>query len=125
MEEKIFSKKQIIVIILGVLLTAVSFCFYFLLKINWLNIVCGVICFLYMIFLMYFQLYDKQAFTKKQRILYPTLISVIFYGVIITLITLFNPLGKFCFDYILWALFCGASVIPFFYLLLLIVSYVP
>lgn len=125
MEEKIFTKKQIVIIILGVLLTAVSFCFYFLLKINWLNIVCGVICFLYMIFLMYFQLYDKQAFTKKQRILYPTLISVIFYGVLITLITLFNPLGKFCFDYILWALFCGASVIPVFYLLLLVVSYVP
>ena len=32
MEEKVFNKKQIITIVLGVLLTAVSFCFYFLLN---------------------------------------------------------------------------------------------
>ena len=120
MEESGFTKKQIIMIILGVLLTACSFCFYFLLRQNWLNIVCGLICFLFTVFLMYFQLNDKEEFTSKQRIVYPTVILMVFYAALIALIAIFNPLGKFCFDYILWVLFCGPSVIPIFCLVVII-----
>lgn len=125
MVDKGFTKKQIFIMVSGVLFTAFSVCFYILLHINWLNIVCGFTCFFYTIFLMYFQLYDKEEFTPKQRILYPSVILVIFYGVFITLIAILNPLGKFCFDYILWMLFGGASVIPVFYLFLFIVSFIP
>lgn len=123
MEESGFTKKQIIMIILGVLLTACSFCFYFLLRQNWLNIVCGLICFLFTVFLMYFQLNDKEEFTSKQRIVYPTVILMVFYAALIALIAIFNPLGKFCFDYILWVLFCGPSVIPIFCLVVIILAH--
>ena len=125
MEDKNFTAKQIITIILGVILTGISFCFYFLLKINWLYILCGIICFLFTVFQMYFQFYDKAEFTKKQRIVFPTIILTIFYGVLIALIALINPLDGFCIDYILWPLFCGPSIIPVFYLILLIISFAP
>lgn len=115
MEDKGFTKKQIIIIVLGVIFTVFSLCFYILLNINWLNILCGFICFLYTIFLMYFQLYNKEEFTPKQRIKYPTIILVIFYSIFITLISILNPLGKFCLDYVLWVLFLGASILPVFY----------
>lgn len=72
---------------------------------------------------MYFQLCDKEKFTKKQRILYPTIILVIFYGAVITLIALINPFARFCFDYILWMFFSGASIVPVIYLILLILAY--
>lgn len=123
MEEKVFTKKQIITIVLGVLLTAVSFCFYFLLDKLWLNILCGIACFLHMIYLMYFQLNNKEEFTKKQRIIFPTILLAIFYGCLIILLILLNPLGAFQFDYILWTLFCGSSIIPIFFLFLLILSF--
>ena len=123
MEEKGFTKKQIILIILGVLLTAISFCLYFLLNETWLNILCGIICFIYMVFLMYFKLGNKEEFTKKERIVFPTILLSVFYGCLIALITFLNPLGSFRFDYILWTSFCGTSIIPIFYLLLLIFSF--
>ena len=123
MEEKAFNKKQIITIVLGVLLTAVSFCFYFLLNKLWLNILCGIVCLLHMIYLMYFQLNKKEEFTKKQRILFPTILLAVFYGGLITLLILLNPLGSFQFDYILWVLFCGSSIVPIFYLFLIILSF--
>lgn len=125
MEDKNFTTKQIITIILGVILTGISFCFYFLLKINWLNILCGIICFLFTVFQMYFQFYDKVKFTKKQRVILPTIILVVFYGILIALIAVINPLDGFCLDYILWTLFCGPSIIPVFYLILLIISFAP
>ena len=109
MEEKGFTKKQIILIILGVLLTAISFCLYFLLNETWLNILCGIICFIYMVFLMYFKLGNKEEFTKKERIVFPTILLSVFYGCLIALITFLNPLGSFHFDYILWTSFCGTS----------------
>ncbi len=122
MEENGFTKRQIIIIIFGVLFTACSFCLYFLLNINWLNIVCGIICLLYVIFLMYFELYDKEEFTQKQRFLYPTVLVAVFYGAVIALIAIINPLGKFCLDYILWTLFCGPSIIPGIFLLMLFIG---
>ena len=64
MGKSVFRKTNIITIVLGVLLTALAFCFYFLLKITWLNILLGVICFSHMIYLMYFKLDDKEEFTK-------------------------------------------------------------
>ena len=122
MEETRISKKQIVTIILGILLTVISFCSYFLFDFNWLNILCGAGCFIYTIFLLYFQLVDKEEFTKKQRVIYPTVLLTVFYGVLILLVASINPLGKFCFDYILFTLFCGASIIPAFYLLLFIIA---
>ena len=122
MEETRFTKKQIVTIMSGILLTALSFCSYFLLDFNWLNILCGAGCFIYTIFLLYFQLINKEEFTKKQRVIYPSVLLTVFYGVVILLVTSINPLGKFCFDYILFALFCGASIIPAFYLLLFIIA---
>ncbi|MBR7186070.1 MAG: hypothetical protein IKD43_01020 [Clostridia bacterium] len=123
MEEKGFTKKQIIAIVLGVLLTTISFCLYFLFNKTCLNILCGIVCFLHMIYLMYFQLGNKEEFTKKQRIIFPTILISVFYGCLITLIILLNPLGAFHLDYILWVFFCGSSVIPIFYLLLVIFAF--
>lgn len=74
---------------------------------------------------MYFQFYDKVKFTKKQRVILPTIILVVFYGILIALIAVINPLDGFCLDYILWTLFCGPSIIPVFYLILLIISFAP
>ena len=64
-----------------------------------------------------------EEFTKKQRIIFPTILLAIFYGCLIILLILLNPLGAFQFDYILWTLFCGSSIIPIFYLFLLILSF--
>lgn len=77
---------------------------------------------LYVIFLMYFELYDKEEFTQKQRFLYPTVLVAVFYGAVIALIAIINPLGKFCLDYILWTLFCGPSIIPGIFLLMLFIG---
>lgn len=125
MEEKFFTKKEIITIVLGVVLTVVSFCFYLLLNKGWLNILCGIFCFLHMIYLMYFQLANKDEFTKRERILFPTVLLVVFYGFFITLIILLNPLGRFYIDYILWVLYSSSSFIPLFYLVLLLLSFAP
>lgn len=123
MEEKGFTKKQIITIVFGVVLTIISFCLYFLLNKTWLNILCAIVCFLHMINLMYFQLGKKEEFTKKERIILPTILLLVFYGCLTALILLLNPLGAFHFDYILWVFFCSSSVIPIIYLLLLLFSF--
>ena len=123
MRESVFRKIDIIIIVLGVLLTALAFCFYFLLNIIWLNILLGLICFSHMIYLMYFQLGNKEEFTKKERIIYPTVLLAIVYGVLIALICVFNPLGEFYFDYILWVLYCGSSIIPIFYIILILMAF--
>ena len=120
-----FKKAEIMIIILGLLLTALAFCFYFLLNKTWLNILCGIICFSHMIYLMYFQLGDKEEFTRKERIIYPTVLLAIAYGVLIALICIFNPLGKFHFDYILWGLYCGSSIIPILFIILAVISFAP
>ena len=67
-----------------------------------------------MVFLMYFKLGNKEEFTKKERIVFPTILLAVFYGCLIALITFLNPLGSFHFDYILWTSFCGTSIIPIF-----------
>ncbi len=118
-----FKKTEIITIVLGVLLTTLAFCFYFLLKITWIHILFGIICFSQMIYLMYFQLGNKEEFTKKERIIYPTILLAIVYGVLIALICVFNPFGKFHFDYILWGLYCGSSIIPIFYIILMLITF--
>ena len=122
MHENGFKKKEIISIVLGVLFTAFAFVFYFLLEKTWLNILCGIICFFHMVYVMYFQLGDKEEFTKKERIIYPTVLLVFAYGVLITLICIFNPLKKFHFDYILWGLYCSASIIPIIYIILILIA---
>lgn len=120
-----FKKNEIWIIILGVVLTAFAFCAYFLLKITWLNILFGIVCLCHLIYLMYFLLGDKNEFTKRERILYPTVLLTVFYGLLIALISIFNPLGRFCFDYVLWVLYCGSSAVPLLYVFLMIISFSP
>lgn len=120
MKEDSYTKSEIITIVLGVVLTIISFLLYFIANNLWINIVCGVLCLSQIIFQLFFQLANRDEFTKKEKILLPTILLTVFYGALLAIVTLINPLGKFCLDYIFWILYASSSLIPAIYILLLI-----
>jgi len=123
MRKSYYTKGQTVTIAMGVVLSALSFACYFLLGLQWLNCLLAVLCLLQTLYLMYVQLGKGEEFTKKERVLYPTLLLVIFYACLLAFLAWSTPLGSFCFDYVLWTLYCGSSLIPLFYIIMILLSY--
>ena len=110
-------------IIFGVVFTALAFVFYFVFKILWLNCLLAVLCLADACATVFCGADTQQDYTAKEKVAYPLLVLGLFLVVVTAIISFVNPLGVFCIDYLLWAIYASSSIVPIAMLVALVISY--
>lgn len=118
---KKFSKKDITLMLIGIIICSLSIILYFSAKLVWLNIVNGVISGFYSCFYIYYGL-GKKLFNGKERIFFPAIFLIVLFGFILMMLIMSNPIGDFGYNYFLWSLYIEALVIPMLYFVLVYFS---
>lgn len=117
-----FSFKEILIMLIGLVITGLSFLCYFVFKKTLLDVTWAIVSLVFTIWLLFFVLRDQRQFSKIQNIIYPLIILLVFYGFVLALIVIINPLKMFSLAYLFWMIYLGAGIIPLYYFIIILLG---
>ncbi len=117
-----FSFKEILIMLIGLVITGLSFLCYFVFKKTLLDVIWAIVSLVFTIWLLFFVLRDQRQFSKIQNIIYPLIILLVFYGFVLAVIVIINPLKMFSLAYLFWMIYLGSGIIPLYYFIVILLG---
>lgn len=111
-------------IIFGVVFTALAFVFYFVFKILWLNCLLAVLCLADACITVFYGAKGNEECTEDEKKTLPLALLAIFLIVATIVVSIINPLGYFCMDYFMWAVYASSSIVPIIYTVFMLIALV-